>query len=360
MASSSASPTHLMDVCLNCMVYNWVQPDPSILQKCKQCKIVQYCGIDCQAEHWKACHKKHCRELVATRVAWREGDPPVHIGSHPDYPAIDLHGDPTENLVLLVMQVIGKMKQTDHPAFSMDVPKALLQQIWNKMAGENLNVIYTYKRIYPPGQSYAAAAKMDDPEELLEKIKEISFDDIEDQLGLWKTLKLILFKLVKHQNILAAQSLKELDVSVPEELRHCVEKEVGLFPGIVDKIIEAFTSSGPHQFPTFQQLLEIMCGGNLNQTCMSCNKQIVVSASGGPDEAGPPDEAGGPGSNIHNVIVHPYLPRMFFCGETLCVEESKRKIWDFAKWFAAVGTALVRLAPNRCDFCFKLSEKVHR
>ena len=149
-------------------------------------------------------------------------------------------------------------------------------------------------------------------------------------------------------------------MSVPEELRHCVEKEAGLFPGIVDKIIEAFTSSGPHQFPTFQQLLEIMCGGNLNQTCMSCNKQIVVSASGGPDEAGPPDEAGGPGSNIHKVIVHPYLPRMFFCGETLCVEESERRILPFYKWLAAVCAAFARLAPNRCDFCFKFSEKVHR
>ena len=156
-------------------------------------------------------------------------------------------------------------------------------------------------------------------------------------------------KLYNHQLILIAQSLrlKELDVSVPEELRHCVEKEAGLFPGIIDKIIEAFTSSGPHQFPTFQQLLEIMCGGNLNQTCMSCDKQIVVSASE-------------PESNMHSVIVHPYLPRMFFCGETHCVEESQRRIWDSSKWFAAVDAARARLKPNRCDFCFKLSEKVHR
>ena len=357
MASSSASPTHLMDVCLNCMVYNWVQPDPSILQKCKQCKIAQYCGTDCQAEHWKACHKKHCKELVATKVTWREGDPPVHIGSHPKYLAVDLHGDPNKNLVPLVMHVIGKMKETNHPSFSIDVAKALLQQIWHSMDGRN---IYRHKRIFPPA---LPLSPIDDPEvfgQQLRQIKEISFDDVEDQLGLWKTLQLILVNLEKHQNILAAQGLKELDVSVPEELRHCVEKEVGLFPGIVDKIIEAFTSSGPHQFPTFQQLLEIMCGGNLNQTCMSCNKQIVVSASGGPDEAGPPDEAGGPGSNIHNVIVHPYLPRMFFCGETLCVEESERRILPFYKWLAAVCAAFARLAPNRCDFCFKLSEKVHR
>ena len=348
MASSSASPTHLMDECVNCLVYKWVQPDPSILQKCKQCKIVQYCGIDCQAEHWKACHKKHCRELVATKVAWREGDPPVHIGSHPDYPAIDLHGDPTENLVLLVMQVIGKMRQTNHPAFSIDVAKALLQQIWHSMDGRN---IYRHKRIFPPA---LPLLPIDDPEvfeQQLQQIKEISFDDTEDQLGLWKTLKLILVKLSEHQLILGAQSLKELDVSVavPEELRHCVEKEVGPFPSIVEKIIEAFISSDP-QFPTFQQLLEIMCGGNLNQTCTMCNKQIVVSASG----------SGFDTEKMDRVVVHPYLPRMFFCGDEFCVEESDRRIFTFYKWVVAVNAAVVRLKPNRCDFCFKLSEKVHR
>ena len=349
MASSSASPTHLMDECLNCMVYNWVQPNPSILQKCKQCKIVQYCGIDCQAEHWKACHKKHCKELVAAKVTWREGDPPVHIGSHPKYLAVDLHGDPNKNLVPLVMHVIGKMKETNHPSFSIDVAKALLHQIWDKMARDYLPVIYTHTRIFPAPLPFSTAA-MDALLELLQQMKEISFDDMEDQPDLWRTLQLILNKLYDHQLILIAQSLKELDVSVPEELRHCVEKEVGLFPGIVEKITEAFISSGS-QFPTFQQLLEILCGGNLNQACMNCNKHIVVSASVGP---------GSYTGNMPTVVVLPYLPRMFFCEEKICVEESKRRILDFAKWLAAVCAASSRLAPNRCDFCFKLSEKVHR
>ena len=102
-----------------------------------------------------------------------------------------------------------------------------------------------------------------------------------------------------------------------------------------------------------QQLLEILCGGNLNQACMSCNKQIVVSSA----SVGP---YGFDTGNMHKVIVHPYLPRMFFCGETLCVEESERRILPFYKWLAAVCAAFARLAPNRCDFCFKLSEKVHR
>ena len=113
---------------------------------------------------------------------------------------IDLHGDTTENLVLLVMQVIGKMKQTGHPAFSIEVAKALVQQIWDNMA-RILNVIYTHKRIFPPALPLPSTVDPEVLEQQLQQINEISFDDTEDQLGLWKTLELILGKLVQHQSI---------------------------------------------------------------------------------------------------------------------------------------------------------------
>ena len=34
---------------------------PSItLRPCSRCKLVRYCGTECQAQHWKASHKKFC------------------------------------------------------------------------------------------------------------------------------------------------------------------------------------------------------------------------------------------------------------------------------------------------------------
>ena len=346
MASSIAPPTHLINECVNCIAYNWVQPDPSILQKCKQCKIAQYCGIDCQAEHWKACHKKHCKELVAAKVAWRSGDPPVHLGSHPIFPSINMRGDTTENLVLLVMRVIGKMRQTSHPAFSTAVG-GLLEQIWKKMGGGNLALIYTQRRVRPSA-GCATEPVLADGQELLKLIRHISFNEIEDQQGLWNTLKLILEKLNTHQFFLTT-NLKDLHVSVPEELWHGVEKEVGLFPDIVEKIIEAFSSD--HQVPTFQRLLEIVCGGSLSQACAICNKHIVVSGIGG---------LAFDLRHINPVWVHPYFPRMFVCREKFCVEQMNILLRPCLKWRVAVNTAIAKLKENRCDFCFKFSEKVHR
>ena len=349
MASSIAPPIHLANICANCWVYNWGQPDKSFLQQCKQCKVAQYCGIDCQKEHWKSCHKKHCKELVAIKVAWREGDPPIQLASHPVFPAIKMGGDTTENLVLLVMRVIRKMRQTGHPAFLADPAKGSLEQIWNTMAGENLKLIYTNRRTYPSA-ACAGVSRLGDSQELLKLIRHILFDETEDQLGLWNTLKLILGILHYHQFLLTANRIKDLHVSVPEELWQGVDKEVGLFPDVVEKIVEAFSSD--QQVPTFQRLLEIVCVGSRSQACMACNKQIVVSGITG--------HALDTRHIAGTVCLLPFLPRMFFCGEELCVEQHNTLLTPWFKWTVAVGAAVAKLKENRCDFCFKLSEKVHR
>ena len=343
MASSIAPPIHLANKCANCWAYRWVQPGKSILQQCKQCKVAQYCGIDCQKEHWKSCHKKHCKELVAIKVAWREGDPPIQLASHPVFPAIKMGGNTTENLVLLVIRVIRKMRQTGHPAFLADPAKGSLEQIWKKMARENLMTIYTARRIYPS----AAFAGAGDSRELSNLIQHISFDETEDHRGLWNTLNLILDILVFHQFLVTANRFKDLHVSVPEELWQGVDKEVGLFPDIVKEIVEAFSSD--QQVPTFQRLLEIFCGGSRSQACTICNKEIVVSGIDG--------LATRP---IDTVYLRPFLPRMFFCGEELCVEQHNTLVTPWFKWTVAVCAAFAKLKENRCDFCFKLSEKVHR
>ena len=63
----------LLDQCVNCMVFNWGQPEElTTLRKCKQCKMVQYCSESCQKEHWKLVHKKQCKK-IATTIIRRSG-----------------------------------------------------------------------------------------------------------------------------------------------------------------------------------------------------------------------------------------------------------------------------------------------
>ena len=341
MASSKAL---MIDKCANCLVYNWVQPDPSVLQKCKQCKIVQYCGQDCQAEHWKTCHKNHCKKLLAAKEAWREGDWHVSLISHHPFPVTGMPGDTTEALIISVIKVIGKMREISHPACSTNA--ALLDQIW-AMAGGSVGQIYANRKVYPSTCHSSTEIQSTD---LHGQISMVSFDETEDQLGLWHTLNLIMVCLIQHKFIQDISSMKEPQVSVPEQLWQGVDKEVGIFPDVVEQMIEVLSTN--RQIPPFKRLLEIVCGGSLNNACTFCNKQIVVRAIAG--------LVGGIEPGVPTVWVTPYSPRIFDCGEESCLEQSSSKTMLMHKWNVAVTVASTQIATKRCDFCFKFSEKVHR
>lgn len=44
-------------VCANC------GSSDDVLRSCSRCKLVHYCGQECQTQHWKAIHKKDCKTL---------------------------------------------------------------------------------------------------------------------------------------------------------------------------------------------------------------------------------------------------------------------------------------------------------
>ena len=66
----------LLDQCVNCMVFNWGQPEElTTLRKCKQCKVVQYCSESCQKEHWMMVHKQQCMLLASVKANGSDGLP---------------------------------------------------------------------------------------------------------------------------------------------------------------------------------------------------------------------------------------------------------------------------------------------
>jgi len=55
-------------ICWNCPTYGWFDPmiesrSERPLSACKSCKLAMYCSKECQKEHWKKVHKKHCKYL---------------------------------------------------------------------------------------------------------------------------------------------------------------------------------------------------------------------------------------------------------------------------------------------------------
>ena len=49
--------------CANCKLFGWEQPDPraSPLKRCTGCWKIYYCSQECQEEHWKKVHRRHCK-----------------------------------------------------------------------------------------------------------------------------------------------------------------------------------------------------------------------------------------------------------------------------------------------------------
>ena len=64
----------IFNKCANCIAFGWKQPEPAALKQCKKCKVVKYCGVDCQVEHWKFIHKEHCKKLARMKQAEAGGN----------------------------------------------------------------------------------------------------------------------------------------------------------------------------------------------------------------------------------------------------------------------------------------------
>ena len=105
----------LMNKCVNCLVFNWGQPeDPTTLRKCKQCKVVQYCSESCQKEHWNLVHKKQCKKIASAIASFRETGDDIGVSgvifSHHPFPASEVPGNPATTLMMLALKVLAKMQ----------------------------------------------------------------------------------------------------------------------------------------------------------------------------------------------------------------------------------------------------------
>ena len=60
------------------------------------------------------------------------------------------------------------------------------------------------------------------------------------------------------------------------------------------------------------------------------------------------------------VSLLPHMTQMYCCGAQACHEEMSSKVFAWGKWSIAVAMARNKLFGNRCSFCFKLAEEVHR
>jgi hypothetical protein len=71
----SNEPTPHYDHCANCTQKTTstitISDNNNKNKRCARCKIVQYCSRDCQAQHWKKCHKQSCLAAEPNRTLFQ-------------------------------------------------------------------------------------------------------------------------------------------------------------------------------------------------------------------------------------------------------------------------------------------------
>jgi len=336
----------LLNKCVNCLVFCWGQPEElTTLKKCKQCKVVQYCSESCQKEHWKRVHKKHCKEIASAGqlITHQEiGDQKFWISlgvfSHHPFSASELPGNPMVTLLMLAQKILLKMQFRNQPAYVK--VSSQLAQLQGEMA-QCMASTWARKKTYPEKFNWVT-----DWNQILvfynqNQDRELAIQD------LWSILHLILGRLAECEIVNMVNSLKDPHGAVPPELWSGFEKEVGPFPNRVGELIKALSGD---EFPSFQDLLKILCGGNLRQDCSFCLTRMDVAAVAG--------EVEGCYVGIPTVSILPFMPPLFSCGAETCGREISGKEKAFTN--LGFGLSATKFQSTRCDYCFLLSEKAHR
>ena len=323
----------MRDECTNCKVFNWKQPDPATLRQCGKCNVVQYCDEHCQKENWKMVHKKQCKVVVF-----------IKDNGSDDLPAVKAPENTMEILKSL-------MQKTSLKLFSSNMladPRLheSLMQLWKDMY-KDAELTWCAQRSFP--KEFATILCVD-YSDLYDDTRQIRVRDLRsaDQ-DIWSTLHLLWGRLIDCRVVAELNNLKDPQKALPKELWTGLQEEIGVFPGRVAELIQAFSGD---EVPSFKELLKIICGGTLVQKCSFCDASLTVTAVAA--------EVAGCYKSSAKVALLPHTAPIFCCGRGNCDAEMAGKIVVHEKWRLDVHATFDQLWSSRCDYCFQLSEKVHR
>ena len=331
--------------------------DHESLQKCGRCKVLQYCSRECQTEHWELVHKAHCRKLARAKQVEGVGRGPVGVFSQHPFPDLDAESgsaetymaETTEVLVDIVQKLLVRLKFRNSPLFhSVDQ----LLQLENIMEMNRMK-IWGHRKLYP--ERYREA-DIDDGcsthnDNLYFKLLQLQLTNEASQ-DIWRTLLLVWGRLIDHRVEVKMSRLKDPRQAMPlDAWKDFIEDDAGLFPARLNALISAFHSN---QFISYKELLKAFCGGSLEQHCSFCDATMTVEA------VHRDREIKGDGKGAPAVNLMPHLTLMYCCAAPTCEGEMapKKKAW--MRWREAVTLTHNKLFKNRCNFCFKLAEGLHR
>jgi len=396
---------YIQDFCPNCMNYGWKQPSgEGKLLRCSKCKFISYCSKECQEEHWKKVHKHHCKYLAKEKERKKSRHDPAscpgcmkqaEIGltemSKADNPYLGCpwtinHLPPlprprnaggqdepvplpfklgemcgewqtkAENMVSIMTELLHKMKVTKHMLHKMKVTKHmvkpgainLMDELVNKMR-QDIWLAYIY--VVPSRLDRCIAESMKATVLKIIKLaaaidKELYAYKHQDKtvFRLWDTFRLILNILYQYIWDVVRQDAARLGFpGISEDAKQLIVTS----DQVNDKCRKVLGSMDGILVP-YEDLLKILCDGDLHQLCSWYSQDMVVSDVW----------------SFYNFycevpsIYQSDLTQSYLCGEEECykkvdIRDDQISVSCLKTSYAARGSL--------CDYCFLVSSgKVHR
>ena len=170
--------------------------------------------------------------------------------------------------------------------------------------------------------------------------------DVRGQM--WTTFCLV-YQLAHEVDLIETDRLiKNPEKSTPEKERKISEMVRGRGASAYLKIVDQILDVLEKQLVSYEDLAAIVCEGNLQRACSTCDKEVTIRAV----------SAGGMKiKRTPSVLFRPTSSGVFSCGHSECLQSPEE-----CSWVAAVAATWHKLRETKCDNCFLLApaQDVHR
>jgi len=320
-------------ICWNCPSYGWFDPMIEMktekpLSACKNCKLAMYCSKECQKEHWKKVHKKHCKYLsgkepspILSHGSGEEChkcqsflDDDDDLGFSPCHIQQSFPGLLRERMLPDVRQCVQLGELTGHFVSKLDKNISILQQIFAKirLLCEDVDEYVDPYVLVPLAKSLTSLRLTVWYQSLLSATEEDLDKDVESNLywmreqivfplmsniarcqrfvvtmmgsvcmKLWEYFIFFLNLFFQansfYRNLFDLQYISSESFELSEETRELKEQVFGSkFLTIWDKLLDA--ANDRDEIIPLEELLKIYCDGELKRPCDICSAEIQVSA----------------------------------------------------------------------------------
>lgn len=372
----------LNQICVNCNLFEWRQPDTktSPLKRCTGCRKVYYCSKECQVEHWRKVHKRHCKffsgenglggtvahqkETCNHCILGEAAGEAVYKETNPNYICtfdkinsilmqsqlwcpVPLAAGPAENrverLLDLLQRLLLKIKLTKQPVSQL-YPKEI-DLIENELCALRRS-LYADRVVCPGNYTNPINSNRVTKLILNSGLTKVAPSG---RFHMWQTFLMVTDLLCWVVIIETEGMIKNVQKILPKDQSLMSQRvKKSLYLKLTDKVLDALEK----RVVSHSDLAAFVCDENLERACTSCKKDITIR---GFSHFGVRD------SRLPVVVLSPAQDGLFSCGSKAC-EEKMGEGTELNAWQVSVCAIVSQLLPTTCDYCFLLApvKEVHR